>query len=105
MVSRPKLDEGARILVVSDIHGNLPYFLGLLDKLSLRPSDQLILLGDLVEKGPESLATLRYVIHELPKRCRVYPLMGNCDFWHWWLDSDSPAGACWRRCAGSRASP
>lgn len=97
MVSRPTLDEGARILVVSDIHGNLPYFLGLLDKLAVRPSDQLILLGDLVEKGPESLATLRYVIHELPGRCKVYPLMGNCDFWHWWLDGDSPDFDNWIR--------
>ena len=89
ILSRPKLDEGARILVVSDIHGNLPYLTGLLDKLALRADDQLILLGDLVEKGPQSLDTLRHVMHELPRRCRVYPLMGNCDFWHWWLDSDS----------------
>lgn len=97
ILHRPPLDEGARILVVSDIHGNLPYFLGLLDKLSLRPTDQLILLGDLVEKGAESLKTLRYVMHELPRRCKVYPLMGNCDFWHWWLDGDSPEFDKWIR--------
>lgn len=97
ILHRPTLDEGARILVVSDIHGNLPYLLGLLDKLAVRPSDQLILLGDLVEKGPESLATLRYVMHELPSRCKVYPLMGNCDFWHWWLDSDSVEFDNWIR--------
>ena len=69
ILSRPELDEGARIIVVSDIHGNLPYFLGLLDKLVLRADDQLILLGDLVEKGPQSLDTLRYVMHELPRFC------------------------------------
>ena len=90
-VARPKLDEGARIIAVSDIHGNLAYLRGLTDKLRLRRDDQLILLGDLVEKGPASLETLRCVM-ELRKRCRVYPVLGNCDFWHLWVDGADPAG-------------
>ena len=90
-VARPKLNYDARIIVISDIHGNLAYLRGLTDKLRLRSDDQLILLGDLVEKGPESLETLRYVM-ALRERCRVYPVLGNCDFWHLWVDGMDPAG-------------
>jgi len=86
-VSHPALDDSRRIIVISDIHGNLAYFDGLLAKLHLRSDDQLILLGDLVEKGPESLATLRRCM-SLARRCRLYPVMGNCDFWHLWVDAD-----------------
>ena len=90
-VAHPALDDSARIIAVSDIHGNLPYLRGLVAALSLRPDDQLVLLGDLVEKGPASLATLRYIM-ELGKRCRVYPVLGNCDFWHLWVDGSDPVG-------------
>ena len=56
-VARPKLNDDARIIVISDIHGNLAYLRGLTDKLHLRPDDQLILLGDLVER-PEGKPNL-----------------------------------------------
>lgn len=91
VVSRPKLNNDARIIVISDIHGNLAYLRGLTDKLHLRSDDQLVFLGDLVEKGPENLETLRYVM-ALRKRCRVYPVLGNCDFWHLWVDGMDPSG-------------
>ena len=90
-VSHPNLDDSRRILVVSDIHGNLSYLQGLIAKLRLRPDDQLVLLGDIVEKGPESLATLRLCL-DLRARCRLFPVVGNCDFWHLWVDGMDPAG-------------
>ncbi len=88
-VLRPELDDRLRTIVISDVHGNLPYLEGLLRKLSLRKDDQLVLLGDLVEKGPESLATLRCAM-SLRGRCRLYPVLGNCDFWHLWVSERSP---------------
>lgn len=90
-VDHPALRDDARIIAISDVHGNLAYLRGLVNKLALRSDDQLIFLGDLVEKGPESLATLRYIM-ALRKRCRVYPVLGNCDFWHLWVDGSDPAG-------------
>ena len=89
-VGHPRLDDSRRILVISDIHGNLAYLDGLLQKLRLRSDDQLVLLGDLVEKGPESLNTLRYILR-LRDKCRLYPVLGNCDFWHLWVDENSSA--------------
>lgn len=69
-----------RILVISDIHGNLPLFQGLLKKIAFSPDDMLILLGDMIEKGTESLETIRY-IQTLQQTHQVYPLCGNCDWY------------------------
>ena len=78
-VVRPRIDPGRRVVAVSDVHGNLPFLKGVLDKVRFTPRDVLIIVGDLLEKGRESLATLRYVM-ELGKTHTVYTLCGNCDY-------------------------
>ena len=78
IVIRPRFAPGRRIIAVSDVHGNLDFFRGLMDRVGLTPSDILVLVGDLLEKGPDSLALLRYVM-ELSRTHTVYPLCGNCD--------------------------
>ena len=90
-IEHPRLDESRRIIVISDVHGDLACLQGLLEKIHLRSDDQLILLGDMTGRGPESLATLRYAM-ELRSRCRLYPVMGNHDFWHMWVDGMDPTG-------------
>lgn len=71
---------GRRLLVVSDIHGNLPYFKGVLEKAQFSADDWLILDGDFIEKGDGSLDTLRYII-SLSRKGNVIPIKGNCDGW------------------------
>lgn len=44
-----------RILVISDIHGCLDKFEQLLNKVKLTKEDKLIVLGDNVDRGPDSL--------------------------------------------------
>ena len=78
-VIRPAIEPGRRVVAVSDIHGNLPFLKDLLEQVELTADDVLILVGDLLEKGRESLATLRYVM-ELRERYTVYSLCGNCDY-------------------------
>ena len=78
-VIRPAVERGRRVVAVSDIHGNLPFLKGLLERVELTLEDVLILVGDLLEKGQDSLATLRYVM-ELQEKYTVYPLSGNCDY-------------------------
>lgn len=73
-------DPQRRIIVISDIHGNLPLFQGLLEKIAFNQDDILVLLGDMIEKGPENLALLRYIM-DLEKKYTVYPLCGNCDWY------------------------
>ena len=72
--------ENRRILAVSDIHGNLPYFRSLLEKAGFSKEDELIIVGDFLEKGPCSLETLRFVM-ELCRQGNVHALCGNCDDW------------------------
>ena len=78
IVIHPTFPAGQRIIAVSDIHGNLPFFRALMDKISLTPQDILVLVGDILEKGQESLALLRHVM-ALCRTHTVYPLCGNCD--------------------------
>ena len=77
-VVRTELPAGRRVLVISDIHGNLPFFRGVLSAARYTPEDVLVLLGDLVEKGPDSLSALRYIM-ALAEKNTVYCVRGNCD--------------------------
>lgn len=78
IIIRPQFEPGRRIIAVSDIHGNLPFFLHLMEKIQLTPADILVLVGDILEKGQQSLELLRYLM-ELSKTHTLYPLCGNCD--------------------------
>lgn len=84
------LPADRRLIAVSDIHGHLALLRALLEKVHYIPGgDLLFLVGDLVEKGPENLAALRYV-QDLCAHGFVYPTMGNVDaFTLSLLDDDS----------------
>ena len=71
IVVHPKFQSGRRIIAVSDIHGNLPFFRSLMEQIRLTPQDILVLVGDVLEKGRESLALLRHVM-ELSQTYTVY---------------------------------
>lgn len=76
-----KLDTASRrIIVVSDIHGNLPYLKALLHKVEFSQNDELIVDGDFLEKGEYSLETLRFLMR-LSERGNVHAVCGNCDSW------------------------
>jgi bis(5'-nucleosyl)-tetraphosphatase (symmetrical) len=63
--------------VVGDLQGCLQPLLNLLDQVNFNPKhDILWCTGDLVNRGPESLNTLRY-IHSLDKACIT--VLGNHD--------------------------
>ena len=74
------LPPGRRVIVMSDIHGNLPYFDGLLAQLRFSDNDILILDGDLLDKGTQSLGLLRRVM-ALSEHGNVHCIAGNCDGW------------------------
>lgn len=67
-----------RILAVSDIHGHPELFLRLLERAGFSDDDLLVIVGDIIEKGPDSLGALRAVM-ELSKRGNVIALAGNVD--------------------------
>lgn len=69
---------GQRLLVVSDIHGHFNHLVQLLKRLEYGGDDILVIVGDLIDKGPESLRVVQYVM-ELSKRRPVYVSAGNVD--------------------------
>lgn len=83
---------GQRILAVSDIHGSLDRLIQLLRLMHYRADDILVIAGDLIEKGPESLRVVQYVM-DLAGQHPVYVSMGNVDLGRILnADDDSPRG-------------
>ncbi len=68
-----------RVLVTSDIHGHVNHLKAVLEKADFGGDDLLIVVGDLLEKGPDSLGTLRFVMN-LAKEGRALSVWGNVDY-------------------------
>ena len=69
-----------RIIAVSDIHGHVHYLDGVLKKAEYSIEDTLVVVGDLIDKGPYSLKTVRYVMKLREENPNVYAIMGNVDW-------------------------
>jgi hypothetical protein len=61
-----------RIIAIGDIHGCHLEFSELLERVSFTPEDQLILVGDLVNRGPDSARIVDLAIEH-----RALSLLGN----------------------------
>ncbi len=77
-IKRINVRENRRMIAVSDIHGNLNGLKKLLEKVGFNKEDYLFFAGDMIEKGPQSLKTLRYIM-QLSKTHNVHAVCGNCD--------------------------
>lgn len=67
-----------RIVAVSDLHGNGHLLKRLLEELSFSKDDALFLLGDFIERGRNSLETVRLSM-ALCDEGNAFALQGNCD--------------------------
>lgn len=67
-----------RLLAIGDIHGCLTAFNALLDAVSPGPDDQIITLGDYVDRGPHSRGVLEHLL-ALQAGGRLIALRGNHD--------------------------
>ncbi|OQY02679.1 MAG: hypothetical protein B6I20_06750 [Bacteroidetes bacterium 4572_117] len=73
-----KAPTKGRRFVVGDIHACYATFKCLLEKkIQLNKNDQLFLLGDYIDKGPESKKSLNYIMELIKKGYAIYPLRGN----------------------------
>ena len=88
-IERRTLPDTGRIIAISDVHGNLEYLRGLLNKLDLRGEDTLVFCGDIMEKGSQSLDTLHFLM-DLNERRRCWFVLGNCDYWYDERDHSKP---------------
>jgi serine/threonine protein phosphatase 1 len=72
-VARPS--EG-RLLAIGDIHGCHVAFETLLVHLAITPADTVVVLGDVIDRGPGTRQVIDRLI-ELKTRCRLVFLLGN----------------------------
>jgi predicted phosphodiesterase len=61
-----------RLIAIGDIHGCHLEFAEMLDRLELDRNDRLVLLGDLINRGPDSCRVL-----DLARQHRAIALLGN----------------------------
>lgn len=70
--------DGGRRLVVSDVHGCSQTLKTLvLEKVNLGLEDQLFLLGDYIDRGPDNAGVLDFMLELQAIGCQVFPLRGN----------------------------
>lgn len=69
-------DVLGKTYVISDVHGCYEQFIQLIEKINFSDDDRLILLGDLVDRGPSGCQLLRYIM----QKSNIYPILGNHDF-------------------------
>jgi len=67
--------------VVGDIHGCIRTFRTLIeDKIQPSKMDLIYLLGDYIDRGPDSKAVIDYILELQQKSFQVIPLMGNHEY-------------------------
>ncbi|WP_436715607.1 metallophosphoesterase family protein [Roseiconus lacunae] len=65
-----------RRFVIGDIHGCSKALRTLIDTISPTPEDELVFLGDYVDRGPDSRGVIDQLV-DLQSRCQVVALRGN----------------------------
>ncbi|SCM94159.1 Uncharacterized protein BWINRASL_01932 [Bacillus mycoides] len=73
------IPKSVRVIVISDMHGELNLLKGLLHKINFKDDDYLIINGDLCEKGRDSIGVVNYVMDLVVSKPNVYVVEGNCE--------------------------
>jgi serine/threonine protein phosphatase 1 len=66
----------ARAIAVGDVHGCAVALRAVLEAIEPQPDDRVIVLGDCVDRGPDSCAVIDELL-KLRDHCQLVPLMGN----------------------------
>lgn len=92
-IARADFEDDRRVIAISNIHGYLGFLKRVLKKVNYSPyKDILVINGNMIEKGPHSLQTLRY-ISQLSDDGDVYLVMGNAEAIQlMFLSDDTPSG-------------
>lgn len=94
-----------RILAISDIHGERAMLEELLQKVNFTAEDKLILMGDYIDRGPDSRGVLNFV-QQLQEKANATVLMGNHEalILNAFTSSDSKTFHHWLDLAGGDAT-
>lgn len=64
------------VYCMSDIHGNYNAYVNMIEKIELSDEDTLYILGDCVDRGPDSVS----VLQDMMFRPNVIPVIGNHEY-------------------------
>ncbi|MEI5888996.1 metallophosphoesterase [Bacillus luti] len=78
-IKKLSIPNDVRVIVISDIHGELSLLKELLHKVNLKDEDYLIINGDLCEKGRDSIGVINYVMNLVKNSSNVHVVEGNCE--------------------------
>jgi serine/threonine protein phosphatase 1 len=67
------LNNGGNVWVIGDVHGHSDTLFALLENLHLKPHDRVVLLGDLVDRGPNSCSVIRRARNDR----QIHAILGN----------------------------
>jgi serine/threonine protein phosphatase 1 len=65
-----------RSIAIGDVHGCSKALAALLDAIDPQPDDQIIPLGDFLDRGDDVAGTIDRLL-ELQEKCNLYPILGN----------------------------
>jgi serine/threonine protein phosphatase 1 len=68
----------SRTIAIGDIHGCLAALAAILAAIRPQEDDTLVLLGDYIDRGPNTLGVIERLL-ALRRQCRLVPLLGNHD--------------------------
>jgi serine/threonine protein phosphatase 1 len=71
------MSPSGRLLAVGDIHGCVEELERLLEAVAPQPADQLVFLGDYIDRGPASSAVVDLLVRERARLPRTVFLRGN----------------------------
>lgn len=69
-------EQPTRLIAIGDVHGCAKALDALLEAINPVAADQLVMLGDYVDRGPDSRGVINRLL-ELRSRCQLVTLMGN----------------------------
>lgn len=78
-IKKLSIPNDVRVIVISDIHGELSLLKELLHKVNFKDEDYLIINGDLCEKGRDSIGVINYVMNLVKNSSNVHVVEGNCE--------------------------
>lgn len=67
--------------IIGDIHGCIHEFTKMIEKIAPQPSDTVIIAGDLIDRGPDSVGCIRYATR-LAARTNLVLIEGNHEYKH-----------------------
>lgn len=58
------MSESGKVYVMSDIHGDYGGFIEILHKIDLKECDELYILGDIIDRGPNGIEIIEYIMNK-----------------------------------------